>query len=334
MPAEFDSPPIHITPLMLNKVADIAEWMGRNQEQVKAKLTPHLRRNNRIRTIQASLQIENNTLSVEQVTAIVQGKRILGDPKEIHEVRNAFSAYEHLKELDPHSEADFLATHARMTSGLIEKSGAYRRGGVGIYRDQELIHLAPPAVRVPFQMRNLLAWLAASDVHPLITSCVFHYECSFIHPFADGNGRMARLWQTLILCRWQEIFAHLPVETLVRDQVQAYYEALAKSDQAGNATAFSEWMLHLIETALRKTTLSDHVSDQASDHVSDHVKALLELLEHGPMTRQELMTALGLKHKPTFRKNYLTPALEQGLIELTEPDKPRSPTQAYRLISE
>lgn len=204
-------PPLTVTPTMLALVADISEQVGVLTANREAALTPQLRRGNRIRTIQASLAIENNTLSVEQVTAVLDGKRVLGLPREIQEVRNAFCTYEAMGNWRPERQADLLAAHKSLMAGLIDNAGHFREGGVGIYREQRLLHMAPPASRLQPLMHDLLAWLGASDWHPLISSCVFHYEFEFIHPFADGNGRMGRLWQTLILSRWRPVLAYLPV---------------------------------------------------------------------------------------------------------------------------
>ena len=320
-------PPLTLTPQMLALAAEISEQVGLLTAQREAALTPQLRRGNRIRTIQASLAIENNTLSVEQVTAVLDGKRVLGLPREIQEVRNAFAAYEVMPGWQPHSQADLLAAHGLLMQGLIDDAGRYRQGGVGIYREGRLLHMAPPASRVASLMQDLLRWLGASDWHPLIASCVFHYEFEFIHPFADGTGRMGRLWQTLILSQWRPVLAYLPVETVIRDQQEAYYAALAAADQAAEATPFVEFML----AALRQALVEAGQSDQVIDQVTDQVARLLQALPAGvALKSSELMQRLGLSHRPTFTQNYLKPALAAGLIEMTDPASPRSPAQQYR----
>lgn len=319
-------PPLTLTPTMLGLLAEISEQVGRLLASQALALTPQLRRGNRIRTIQASLAIENNTLSLEQVTAVLEGKRVLGLPREIQEVRNAFDAYEAMPGWRPSSRADLLAAHGLLLRGLINDAGQFRRGGVGIYRGERLLHMAPPATRVPHLIDDLLGWLGRADLHPLIASCVFHYELEFIHPFADGNGRMGRLWQTLILSRWRPVLAYLPVETVIRDQQDAYYAALALADQQAEATPFVEFMLQALRAAL-----DEALTDQVGDQVSDQVARLLQVLPTGvAMKSSELMQRLGLAHRPTFTKNYLRPALAAGLIEMTDPASPRSPTQQYR----
>jgi Fic family protein len=289
---------------------------------------PRLRRGNRIKSIHASLAIENNSLSLEQVTALLAGKRVLGPPREVLEVKNAFAAYEALHKWSPDSVNDLLEAHRLLMDGLVDRPGAFRSGSVGIAKGGTVVHLAPPAERVPGLMNDLLAWLGETEVHPLIAACVFHYELEFIHPFADGNGRMGRLWQTLILSRWKEALAYLPVEEVIRKRQQAYYEVLAACDAQGNSTRFIEFLLEALLEALGEIGRTDQVGDQ----VSDQVESLLAVLEDGPLSALECMAKLGLSHRPTFRKNYLNPALEAGLIERTIPDKPKSRLQKYRIV--
>jgi Fic family protein len=320
-------PPYSITPAILKLVAEIGEAVGRFSGSMMVS-APRLRKENRIRTIQASLAIENNTLTVEQVTAVINGKRVLGQPREIQEVRNAFLAYEAMEEWTPASQEDLLKAHGVLMATLVDTPGCFRSGGVGVYRGSEVMHMAPPANRVPTLMGNLLSWLETTDEHPLIAGCVFHYELEFIHPFADGNGRMGRLWQTLILRHWKPLFAYLPVESVIKDRQAEYYRTLSLSDSKADATPFIEFMLRAMLDAI----LAVHSSDQVNDQVSDQVKSLLKVLKLGPLTAAEAMKALGLTHRPTFRKNYINPALKLGLIERTQPDSPKSPTQRYRLI--
>ena len=255
----------------------------------------------------------------------------------MHEVRNAFAAYERLPHWRPDALQDVLEAQAMLMAGLVEAPGRWRSGGVGIYRGKRLVHMAPPASRVPKLMTDLVRWLARTDTHPLVASCVFHYEFEFIHPFADGNGRMGRLWQTLILARWQPALAWLPVETVIRERQREYYAALAASDKAGDSTVFVEFMLDALSSALLEAT-----TDQAADQVTDQaavqaaaapspVARVAAAMRRGEtLTAAELMQRLGLSHRANFRAGYLAPALEAGVIEMTRPDVPRSPAQRYR----
>ncbi|MEI7730843.1 MAG: Fic family protein [Verrucomicrobiota bacterium] len=320
-------PPYTLTPAILRLVGEISEWIGRYSVTESATLTPRLRRGNRLRSIQASLAIENNSLTLEQVTAVIDGKRVLGLPREIQEVRNAFAAYECLERWAPTSRKNMLEAHGMLMRGLVDQPGAFRTGGVGIFRGKQLIHMAPPAERVGYLMDDLLKWLRRTDAHPLVANCVFHYEFEFIHPFPDGNGRLGRLWQTLILSRWKPMLAYLPVETVIRDRQEEYYRTLAQADNNANATGFVEFMLETLKAAIQEAGTTDQVSDQ----VTDQVKRLLDELSCGEATAADLMSRLQLSHRPTFRKNYLEPALAADLIERTQPDSPRSPTQRYRL---
>ena len=334
-------PPYVITPEIVGLIAEIGEIIGRYTLLAEQRMTPRLRRANRIRTIQASLAIENNTLTLEQVTAVIEGKRVLGQPREIQEVRNAFAAYEALEAWSAHSEQDLLAAHATLMRGLVDETGRYRTGGVGVFRGAQLLHMAPPGGRVPILMADLLTWLSATNEHPLVTSCVFHYEFEFIHPFADGNGRMGRLWQTLILRHWKPLLSYLPVETLVHERQEAYYHALAAADRQSSATPFIAFMLASLRDALIEATANAHIgdqvndqaSDQVNDQVNDQVSRLLHTIGNGTMSASALMQALELSHPPSFRKTYLNPALDGGWIERTQPEAPRSPTQRYRLTS-
>ena len=245
-------PPFMVNNEILSLVADIAEIVGHLSATTEHLPTPQLRKQNRIRTIQSSLAIENNSLSVEQVTAIIEGKRVLGSPNEITEVKNAIDAYELLFELNPYEEHDLLRAHRLMMTDLVEKNGKYRQGGVGVYKGDQCIHMAPPAVRVPALIHDLLTWVKTTKTHPLISSCVFHYEFEFIHPFSDGNGRIGRMWQTLLLMQWKPIFAWIPVESIVKEHQQEYYAVMAQSDKEANSTHFIIFMLKCLLEVMRE----------------------------------------------------------------------------------
>lgn len=263
------SPPLSITPALLSQVASIAEALGRWSARQERQPSPRLRRENRIQTIQASLAIEQNTLSLEQVTALFDGKRVVGPVRDIQEVRNAIAAYEALHRWDPTSREHLLEAHGLLMAGLIEAPGRFRSGGVGIYRGDQLVHMAPPAARLPELVGNLLAWLAASDWHPLLVSCVAHYELEFIHPFADGNGRLGRLWQTLILSRWNPLLAWLPIEEVIRSRQQGYYESLGQADQQGDLEPFVFYQLEAIHDALISEVASEIPSEIPSEKASE-----------------------------------------------------------------
>ncbi|MCY4471414.1 MAG: Fic family protein [Kistimonas sp.] len=276
-------PPFVITNAILKAVADISERLGIYSAGQAADMTPQLRRGNRVRTIQASLAIEHNTLTVEQVTALLEGKRVLGTPKEIQEVQNAFAAYDTLPDLLPARVEDLLQTHKLLMLGLTEQAGCWRSGGVGIYRDDQLVHMPPPASQVPRLVSDLLAGLDTTDIHPLIASCIFHYEFEFIHPFADGNGRLGRFWQTLILSQWRPALSFLPVETLIKERQEQYYAALREADKACDSTVFITFMLTTLELALESASsgvrpVSDQATDYATDQVTDQVRMLLRVL--------------------------------------------------------
>lgn len=326
-------PPFTMMDEIVNLVAEISELLGRISTQGKMQINPRLRRENRIKTIHSSLAIEHNSLSIEQVTAILNGKRVLGDPNEIKEVQNAYQAYEMMLKLDPLSLKDLLKAHQMMMGDLIKESGRFRSGGVGVFDGQKLIHMAPPAKFVPEQIEDLLKWYKTSRIHPLIKSAVFHYEFEFIHPFEDGNGRMGRMWHSLLLGNWNEVFFWLPIEELIRSRQQQYYDVLAQSDKKADSASFVTLMLDIIRDTLVEIQLFDLPTDQDSDQDSDQddpVRKILEAIGGETLSALEIMERLGLSHKPTFRKNYLQPALEKGYIERTIPDKPSSKYQKYR----
>lgn len=327
-------PPYTITSTALKLVAAISEQLGTLSATgalTAENLSPQLRRENRIRTIHASLAIENNTLSLEQVTDIIDGKPVIGPPRDIQEVRGAVAAYEKLDLWKPYSLKDLLAAHAMLMHDLVDNPGKLRTGGVGVFQGSKVVHMAPPANLVHGHLENLLQWLKKTDEHPLITSCVFHYEFEFIHPFADGNGRMGRLWQTLILSKWRPVLAYMPVETIVRNRQEEYYASLGQADAQGEATKFIEFMLKALHDTLAETHATTQVTTQVATQVSPQVKRLLSALEKGEQSAGELMQSLGLKSAKNFRATSLSPALDAGLVERTQPDSPRSPTQRYRL---
>ena len=277
-------PPFEITNKIIDSVAEIAELVGRLTSTNQLSSNPTLRRSNRIRTIHGSLAIEQNTLSLEQVTAVLNGKHVLAPPKDIAEVKNAYEIYERLDELDPYSVDDLLTAHGIMTRGLVEESGMFRTRPVGVV-DQEghVLHFGTLPQYVPDLVMELLDWVKNSDVHMLIRSCVFHYEFELIHPFADGNGRVGRLWHTLLLSKWNAAFAWLPVESIIHDRQEEYYAAINAFNDAGESTVFIEFMLSAIKASLIDAiNVRDEVSDGATDKVTMRWKQIEKFLETHP----------------------------------------------------
>ena len=251
-------PPFEITNEIVDSVAQIAELVGHLTATTQLTSNPTLRRSNRIRTIHGSLAIEQNTLSLEQVTAVLDGKHILAPPKDIAEVKNAYEIYDRLEDLDPYSVDDLLTAHGIMMRGLVEESGMFRTRPVGVVDSEgHVLHFGTLPQYVPDLVMELLDWVKNSPVHMLVRSCVFHYELELIHPFADGNGRIGRLWHTLLLSRWNSAFAWLPVESIIHDRQQEYYNAINASNNEGESTIFIEFMLSAIKMALTEAIQAD-----------------------------------------------------------------------------
>ena len=261
--SETYQPPFRMTEEITNLIVEIGQYVGSITTYESMHRNPILRRENRIKSIYSSLAIEQNTLSLDQVSDVINGKRVLGPPEDIREVKNAYEAYEHVSELDPYSVKNLLYAHKLMTEGLVKEAGRFRSGNVGVYAGDCLIHAGTPARYVPDLISQLMAWLKESKYHPLVKSCIFHYEFEFIHPFTDGNGRTGRLWQSLILRKWNDLFAWLPVETLVHENQEEYYHVLQKADNAGDSTEFVEFMLGMIRNALKE--LRDNQSHDTNE---------------------------------------------------------------------
>lgn len=243
-------PPYDITPKILKLITSISEKLGEINATYLSKQSPQLRKQNRIKTIHSSLQIEGNTLTEEQITALIENKRVIGPEKDVLEVLNAIKLYENLEKYKFYSDKSFLKAHKELMNGLIQSPGKYRTKGVGIVKGNIVEHIAPPAENVPYLMKDLFEYLKDSEELTLIKSCVFHYEMEFIHPFIDGNGRMGRLWQTLILMSEYPVFEFLPFETLISQTQNEYYNSLAMCDKLGKSTMFIEYMLGVIDKSL------------------------------------------------------------------------------------
>lgn len=322
-------PPFTITNEILAYASSISEKVGRISAISNLESKPHLRKNNRIKSIHSSLKIEANSLSLGQVRDVINGRTVLGVQKEIQEVKNAYAAYERVSEIEPFSIKNLKLFHGIMTKYVVEESGDFRRGEEGVFHGDECIFMAPPAQFVSQLINDLFAWMKEekNTIHPLIMSSVFHYEFVFIHPFADGNGRMARLWHTAMLVKWKPVFEYIPIESQIEKFQNEYYEAIARCHMEGESTLFIEFMLSQIDKIL------DDVSAQISEdneQLSESLKRLLEVMEYDvPYTSNTLMDKLGLKSKEGFRRNYIRPAIDMKLIRMTIPDKPNSRNQRY-----
>lgn len=315
------APPFEITSKIIELISKISEKLGEIISIQNNPLHIQLRKENRIKTIHSSLAIENNSLTLEQITAIINGKRVLGNPNEIKEVKNSIQAYDLLLSLNPYDENDLLKAHKLMMQDLVSNSGKYRVDGVGIFDGEKVVHVAPQAKRVPELMANLFEWLKTSDIHPLIKSCVFHYEFEFIHPFQDGNGRLGRLWQTVILKEWKEIFVWLPVETLIKENQKEYYNVLGVSDSVANSTKFIEFMLSTILNTIEEIIQTEKkVTVKVTVKVTLNQKKILEVIKNNPqITQEELANVIGLTRK-SINSN-MKKLQENGLLKRIGADK-------------
>ncbi len=303
--SEHYEPPFIMTGEITNLIVEIGELVGSIATYEAMNPNPILRRESRIKTIHSSLAIEQNTLSLEQVTDIINGKRILGPPQDIHEVKNAYEAYERISTLDPYNVKNLLTAHKIMMNGLVKEAGVFRSGNVGVYAGTELIHAGTPAKYVPDLMQQLFTWLKESMYHPLVKSCIFHYEFEFIHPFQDGNGRMGRLWQSLILQKWKDIFTWLPVETLVYENQEEYYKVLQSADNKGDSTEFVEFMLGMIRDALSEISTTQNENDVVTNVVINVItnedKVLSMLKQDGKMSATMLANSIGITQRQAQR---------------------------------
>jgi Fic family protein len=303
-------PPYRITGKILKLVASISEKIGVINAVHLSKPATELRKKNRIKTIQSSLEIEGNTLSIEQITALIENKRIIGPKKDILEVKNAIAVYDYLEKLNPHKLDSFCEAHGILMKGLIESAGSLRNKSVGILKGSEVSHIAPPSEMLNPLLNNLFDYLKKDDDLILIKSCVFHYEIEFIHPFIDGNGRMGRLWQTLILKEAYPVFEFLPIETLIKERQEQYYESLEKSDNSGESTLFIEFMLEIILDSLEELLKIKNVSLTNIDRIA-LFKSLVKL---DSFTRKEYLLNFREISTATASRD-LKFALVNGLIE-------------------
>lgn len=302
-------PPYEITSSILKLITSISEKIGEVNANLLNKPSPKLRKQNRIKTIHSSLKIEGNTLTEEQITALLENKRVIGPKKDVLEVLNAIKIYENLEEYNPSNEKSFLKAHQNLMDGLIENSGKYRNQSVGIVKGSKVEHLAPPFENVPYLMKDLFEYLKKSDEIELIKSCVFHYEMEFIHPFLDGNGRMGRLWQTLILMGKNPIFEFLPFETLISNDQEKYYKALAESDKSGKSTKFIEYMLNVIDISISELLDFNNRTLSEKDRLEYYVS-----LNKTEFTRKDYMDIFKDISSATASRD-LKKGVELGLFE-------------------
>lgn len=323
-------PPFEITQVMLKRVADISEKVTKLDNFSNLNKKPYLRKQTKINSIHSSLAIENNKLSLEQVRDVIDGKIVIGSQKDIQEVKNAYNAYEMITAINPYSVKDLKKVHKVMTYLTVEESGKFRTGDEGVFDEKgNCIHICPRPEKVNELINQLFDWMKENKklIHPLILSSVFHYEFVFIHPFSDGNGRTVRLWQNILLYNWKEIFEYLPIESRIHKYQNGYYKAIANCNNKGDSTEFIEYILKMIDETLDEAlaTPSTPINQETIN-----INKLLECLERNvPLSTNEIMEKLNIKSRDTLRNKYLHPAIKQGLIKLTIPDKPNSSKQMY-----
>lgn len=323
-------PPFNISNEMLKKVSDIMEKIGKLDSFTNLDKTPYLRKQTKINSVHSSVAIENNPLSLEQVKDVINGKLVIGEQKDIQEVKNAYKAYEMLKDINPYSIDDLKKVHGVITFLVEEVSGEFRTSSEGVFDDNgNCIFVCPPGDRVNSLMNDLFEWLNENKdtIHPLILSSIFHYEFVFIHPFTNGNGRTVRLWQNSILYKWKDIFEYLPIESKIHKYQDEYYDSIAKCHKNANSNIFIEFMLKMIDETLDEAISTSYIP---INNETININKLLDVMESGKtMTATEIMQKLGIKSKETLRSQYLDPAIKQGLVSLTIPDKPTSKNQMY-----
>lgn len=316
------TPPYQITPEIIKLIASISEKIGQINAKFLDKPSPKLRKENRIKTIHSSLSIEGNTLTEEQITALIEKKRIIGPEKDVNEVLNAIRVYDQLQSFDPKSSKSFLNAHEILMKGLVSDNGKYRKRGVGIMAGDRIAHMAPPAANVPHLMNDLFEYLKTSKEISLIKSCVFHYEMEFIHPFIDGNGRMGRLWQTLILMKEYPVFEFIPFENIIHKTQSEYYQTLSQSDKSGSSTPFIEYMLGVVNDSLH--TMLDFKSRVMS--TEDRLAYFSEICD-AEFSRKDYMSVFKEISSATASRD-LKQGVQLGLFE-KEGDKTKT---IYRII--
>jgi len=341
---EFEYKPEYtLTPEMLDLVVEITKHLTKLDHVSNLLKQPQLRRINRLRTIHSSCAIEGNTLTLEQVTAVINGKTVLAPQNEILEIKNAFEAYKLLEEINPFEIKDMLKVHGVMMKDLVHEAGRFRTHNVGIYNNKgEIAHVAPPPGNVAPLTYKLYDWVKTEKVNELIKYSIFHYEFEFIHPFNDGNGRMGRFMQSAFLSKWNPLFAYLPVETIIKERQQQYYDALAAQGSVhstGSYKAFQDcyadggksncFIVYMLTAILDSVKNIHNESGNLIKSQTAQVQKLMEVMLHTPLSAKEIADRLNIKSMASLKKNYLDPALKLGLITMTDPDKPTSNKQKY-----
>jgi len=330
-------PPYNITVTAADYLVKIAETVTRLEYGTGFKRDIKLHRQNRVKSIYSSLAIEGNTLSLNEVTDVIAGRLVAGKQAEIKEVKNAYEAYDQIMTFNPHSVKDFLKAHKLMTDGLLKESGKFRSGDVGVFDGDTVVHVGARPQFVPKLIEELFAWAKGAELHPVLKSAIVHCEIETIHPFADGNGRMGRLWQTLILAKWNEVFAWIPIESLVYEKRQGYYEALQNAQRNNDSGGFIEFILFAMleavseQAKLQEKHKDEHIDKHIVEQLSDTKISVLKALKPGSLSRRDIFAAIGMKNDFRAFKRNVEPLLEGGLIEMTVPDKPSSKLQKYRL---
>ena len=323
-------PPFTITNVMLDRISSIMKKIGKLDNYRDLNKMPILRRNNRIKSIHSSLAIEANSLSFDEVKAVIDGKKVIGPKNEIQEVQNAYNAYLKMRKVNPYSIKDLKEIHGIMTYLTVADSGNFRKGREGVFDENgNCIFVCPPPEHVVELMNQLFIWMNSkkNEIHPLILSSMFHYEFVFIHPFSDGNGRTARLWQNVILANWEELFEYVPIESEIKKYQEDYYKVIQNCNCCGDSTEFIEFMLKMIDEVL--DGIIDGVNLQVN-HISVYVKKLLDVMEPGiNYTTLELMKLLNIRARNSFRDNYLLPAIDSGIVKMAFPSNPTSKNQTY-----
>jgi Fic family protein len=346
----MSKPPFTITEKAADYLAKIVETVTRLEFGTGFKRNIELHRENRVRSIHSSLAIEGNSLTLGEVTAVIEGKVIAGKQAEVKEVKNAYEAYDKIMTFNPYKISDFLQAHKLMTQGLVKESGKFRSGDVGVFDGDVPVHIGARPQFVHDLMKELFDWAKSSELHPVLKSAILHFEIETIHPFADGNGRMGRLWQTLLLAKWNSIFAWIPMETVLNQNRPEYYDTLYYGQHSGDSSRFIEFTLSALYEGLQKTTNDIRTSEQDKHQVKHQVEhqdkhqvkldaelseiqlAILDALSKDTLSRKEIYAAIGLVGDSRSYKRHFEPLLEAGYIKMTIPDKPNSRNQKYARV--